>query len=130
MNLEQAKQLRKRLLYLEGMIVSNTREYIWKIMIGPKDEGQFQLFRTLVDPSRPMDPRTIIKPYASEELSVYVFCKIEGVIVCQDYLTFLAANELDWMERNIKMPALSALSATSRPKTTLQTRVQSTENKV
>jgi len=98
MNFEQAQLLRQRLQYLEGLFAGKTREYIWKIMIGPESEDLLELFRNMVDPTRPIDPRKILKPFMMEELSVYFFLKTGGMIICREYGEFLLAND-------IKMPA-------------------------
>ena len=94
MNLEQAEQLRNKLLYLEGLIAWNTREYIWKVIIGPEDPGQIDQFRDLVDLSIPFNPRAILQRFRREELSVYFFLKIKGSLICREYREFLSANDL------------------------------------
>jgi len=94
MNLEQAQQLRKKLLYLEGLIAWNTREYIWKVIIGPQDHRQMDRFRDLVDPSTPFNPRTILQSFHREELSVYFFLKSRGSLLCRNYEEFLSANDV------------------------------------
>jgi hypothetical protein len=94
MNLEQAQQLRQRLIFLEGLISWKSREYIWKVLIGPLNRQQLDHFRDSVDPALPFDPRAIIKPYLREELSVYFFCKNKGYIICREYEEFLLANNM------------------------------------
>jgi hypothetical protein len=94
MNLEEAQQLRQRLLYLEGLIAWKSREYIWKILIGPLDRRQLGDFRDSIDPFTPFDPRALLKPYLLEELSVYFFLKNKGCIICREYDEFLSANNM------------------------------------
>ena len=94
MNLEQAQQLRNKLIYLEGLIAWKTREYIWKVIIGPEDRGQIERFRDLVDPSVPFNPRVILQHFRREELSVYFFLKTKGNLICLGYREFLSANDL------------------------------------
>ena len=94
MNLEQAQQLRKKLLYLEGLIAWNTREYIWKVIIGPADPQYMDRFRDSVDPLVPVDPRAILQPFRRGELSVYFFLKLKGSLICREYREFLSANEV------------------------------------
>ncbi|HVU53709.1 MAG TPA: hypothetical protein VHD83_01585 [Puia sp.] len=95
MNMEQAQQLRKKLLYLEGLIAWNTREYIWKVVIGPQDQQLLERFRGLVDPAVPFNPRAVLRHFRREELSVYFFCKIKGNLICREFREFLAANDLE-----------------------------------
>lgn len=95
MNLEQAQKLRKKLLYLEGLIAWNTREYIWKVIVGPQDLLLLNQFREMVDPSVPFNPRALIQPYRREELSVYFFLKMKGNIICREYREFLIANNVE-----------------------------------
>jgi hypothetical protein len=95
MNLEQAQQLRKKLLYLEGLIAWNTREYIWKVIVGPQDQLLMDRFRETVDPLVPFNPRTILQPFRREELSVYFFLKIKGSLICREFREFLIANNVD-----------------------------------
>jgi hypothetical protein len=95
MNMEQAQQLRKKLLYLEGLIAWNTREYIWKVIIGPQDSLLMDRFRDLVDPSVPINPRAILQPFRREQLSVYFFLKFKGDLLCREYREFLAANNVE-----------------------------------
>jgi hypothetical protein len=92
MNLQQAQLVRKKLLYMEGLIAWNTREYIWKVIIGPKDRRHLDYFRELVDPSIPIDPIAILQPFRQEELSVYFFLKARGIIICREYQEFLSVN--------------------------------------
>jgi hypothetical protein len=94
MNLEQAQQLRKKLLYLEGLIAWNTREYIWKVLVGPEDRRLLDSFRSLVDPCTPINPKAILQPFRREELSVYFFLKTKGLLICREYREFLSANNL------------------------------------
>jgi len=94
MNLEQAQQLRQRLIFLEGLISWKSREYIWKVLIGPLNRQQLDHFRDSVDPAIPFDPQAIIKPYLREELSVYFFLKNKGYIFCREYEEFLLANNM------------------------------------
>jgi len=94
MNLEQAQELRNKLIYLEGLIAWITREYIWKVIIGPEDGGQIDQFRGLVDPSIPFNPRVILQQFWREELSVYFFLKTKGNLICREYREFLSANDL------------------------------------
>ena len=98
MNLEQAQQLRVKLLYLEGLIAWNTREYIWKVIIGPEDRDLVDQFRNLVDPSIPFNPRIILQHFWREELSVYFFLKTKGNLICREYREFLSANDLSMAE--------------------------------
>src|SRR5689334_16218799 len=95
MNLEQAQQLRQKLLYLEGLIAWNTREYIWKVIIGPEDGSHMDQFREMVDPAKPINPRLIMQSFRREELSVYFFLKSKGFITCREYREFLSANDVD-----------------------------------
>ena len=94
MNLEQAQLLKKKLQYLEGLIAWNSREYIWKVVIGPKDLGLIDQFMGLVSPSIPIDTGTILRSFGQEELSVYFFLKTKGRVVCREYREFLSANDL------------------------------------
>lgn len=94
MNIEQAQQLRKKLLHLEGLIAWNTREYIWKVLVGPEDRRHMDSFRDLVNPSIPVNPKAILQPFWREELSVYFFLKTRGRLICRDYREFLTANNL------------------------------------
>ncbi|MDO6429697.1 hypothetical protein Q4E93_03835 [Flavitalea sp. BT771] len=94
MNLEQAQQLRNKLLYLEGLIAWNTREYIWKVVIGPEDRGKIDQIRDLVDLSVPFNPTAILQRFRRDELSVYFFLKIKGNLICREYREFLSANDL------------------------------------
>jgi hypothetical protein len=94
MNLEQAQQLRKKLLYLEGLIAWNTREYIWKVIIGPEDRDQIDQFLELVDLSTPFNPTAILQHFRREEFSVYFFLKSKGNLICREYREFLFANDL------------------------------------
>lgn len=94
MNLEQAQQLRKKLVYLEGLIAWRTGEYIWKVLIGPEDRQKFEIFRCAIDPGKPIDPHTALAPYLREELSVYFFLKKRGALLCRNYEEFLAANHI------------------------------------
>jgi len=98
MNLEQAQQLRVKLLYLEGLIAWNTREYIWKVIIGPEDRDLVDQFRNLVDPSIPFNPRIILQHFRRDELSVYFFLKTKGNLICREYREFLSANDLHMAE--------------------------------
>ena len=95
MNLEQAQKLRTKLLYLEGLIAWNTREYIWRVVVGPKDKLLMDRFRELVDPTVPFNPKAILQPFRREELSVYFFCKIKGDLICREFTEFLTANNLE-----------------------------------
>jgi hypothetical protein len=95
MNLEQAQNLRTKLLYLEGLIAWNTREYIWKVIIGPQDKLLMDSFRESVDPFLPFDPRAVLQPFRLNELSVYFFCKTKGDIICREFKEFLLANDLE-----------------------------------
>ena len=95
MKLEQAQQLRNKLLYLEGLIAWNTREYIWKVIVGPQDSLLMDRFRTLVDPEIPFNPRAVLQPFRREELSVYFFLKIKGDLICREYREFLSANNVE-----------------------------------
>ncbi|MBN8851141.1 MAG: hypothetical protein BGO55_28425 [Sphingobacteriales bacterium 50-39] len=95
MNLEQAQKLRKKLLYLEGLIAWNSREYIWRVVIGPQDQLLMERFRELVDPAVPFNPRTILQPFRREELTVYFFLKIKGNLICREFKEFLTVNELE-----------------------------------
>jgi len=103
MNLEQAQKLRTKLLYLEGLIAWNTREYIWKVVVGPKDKLLMDRFRELVDPTVPFNPRAILQPFRREELSVYFFCKNKGYIVCREYEEFLLANNMPLAGRDYRL---------------------------
>ena len=94
MNFEQAQLLRNRLIPLEGLFAWKTREYIWKVLIGPEGSDLLDIFRNMVDPTRPLDPRKIVKPFMMEELSVYFFLKTGGVIICREYGEFLLANDM------------------------------------
>ena len=94
MTLEQAQLLRKKLLYLEGIIAKNTREYIWKVIIGPKERGLMDHFQSLVNPSAPIDPQTILQAFRQEELSVYFFLKTKGTLICREYREFLSSNDV------------------------------------
>jgi hypothetical protein len=94
MNLEQAQQLRQKLLYLEGLIAWNTREYIWKVVIGPEDRDQIDQFRDMVDPSAPFNSMAILQHFRRQELSVYFFLKTKGNLICREYREFLFANDL------------------------------------
>jgi len=98
MNLEQAQKLRMNLLYLEGVIAWNTREYIWKVVIGPQDQLSMERFRKSVDPSVPFNPRDVLLPFRLEELSVYFFLKIKGSLICREFREFLTANDLETPE--------------------------------
>ena len=95
MNLEQAQRLRKKLLYLEGLIAWNTREYIWKVVVGPQDLLLMDRFRKLVDPMVPFNPKNVLQPFRREELSVYFFLKIKGDLICREFREFLIANDLE-----------------------------------
>ena len=95
MNLEQAQRLRKKLLYLEGLIAWNSREYIWKVVVGPQDQLLMDRFRELVDPAVPFNPRAILQHFRREELSVYFFLKIKGNLICREFREFLTANDLE-----------------------------------
>jgi hypothetical protein len=95
MNQEQAQKLKNRLLYLEGLVAWNTREYIWKVVIGPQDPDLMNSFRDRVDPRVIFDPRAVLEPFRGEELWVYFFLKTKGNIVCREYKEFLTANELE-----------------------------------
>lgn len=94
MNIEQAQQLRKRLLYLEGLIAWKTREYIWKVIIGPEAPQHRDHFLDLVNPSVPFNPLPILQFFRREELSVYFFLKLNGNLICQGYSEFLSANDV------------------------------------
>jgi len=97
MDLKQALQLRKKLLYLEGLIAWNTREYIWKVIIGPADQRHLNHFRVLMDPTAPTNPQAILQSFLQsfpqEELSVYFLLKTKGDLVCREYQEFLSAND-------------------------------------
>ena len=95
MNLEQAQRLRKKLLYLEGLVAWNSREYIWRVVIGPQDQQMMDRFRELVDPTVPFNPRTILQPFRREELWVYFFLKEKGNLICREFREFLTANDLE-----------------------------------
>jgi len=92
MTLEHAQLLRKKLLYLEGLIAWNTREYIWKVIIGPKAPGHMDHFRGLVNPSAPIDPQAILQPFRQEELSVYFFRE------------FLSSNDMQVADGDLLCP--------------------------
>jgi len=108
MNWEQAQKLRQQLIYLEGLIAWNTREYIWKVIIGPEDSRHMERFRDLVDPGKPVNPRLILQAFRREELSVFFFLKAKGFIICREYREFLSANDISAndIEVDEKMPAL------------------------
>jgi len=110
MNLEQAQQLRSKLLYLEGLIAWNTREYIWKVIIGPEDICHRERFRGMVDPCKPINSRLITQSFRPEELSVFFFLKTKGFITCREYLEFLSANDLDPGGRSISSASLALRS--------------------
>jgi hypothetical protein len=95
MNLEQAQKLRKKLLYLEGLIAWNTREYIWKVVVGPQDQLSMDRFRESVNPMVPFNPRDVVQPFRREELSVYFFLKLKGNLICREFREFLTANDLE-----------------------------------
>jgi hypothetical protein len=94
MNIEQAQQLRKKFLYLEGLIAWSTQEYIWKVIIGPEDRRYMDRFRDSVDPSIPLNPLAILQPFWLEELTVYFFLKTKGNLICREYREFLSANDM------------------------------------
>ncbi|MBN9381605.1 MAG: hypothetical protein J0H74_12610 [Chitinophagaceae bacterium] len=98
MNLEQAQLLKRRLQYLEGLIAWNSREYIWKVIIGPKDPRHWEHFRSLVNPSFPIDPGAILQPFRQEELTVYFFLKAKGQLICREYREFLFSNDLQVLD--------------------------------
>lgn len=106
MNLEQAQQLRQGLMYLEGLISWKSREYIWKILVGPLDRRLLDRFRDSIDPTVPFDPKTLIKPYLLEELSVYFFLKNKGHIVCREYEEFLIANNMQIAGKDYRLLTL------------------------
>ncbi len=54
MNQEQAQLTREKLLYLEGIIAWETREYIWKVVIAPADKREIRDFAASVDPAKPL----------------------------------------------------------------------------
>lgn len=95
MNLEQAQRLRKKLLYLEGIIAWNTREYIWRVVIGPQDPLSMERFQRLVDPAVPFNPKAVLQPFRRDDLSVYFFLKHKGAIICREYKEFLPDNNLE-----------------------------------
>lgn len=103
MNLEQAQQLRQTLVYLEGLISWKSREYIWKILVGPMDRRLLDRFRASIDPCIPFDPKALIKPYLLEELSVYFFLKNRGFIICREYEEFLVANNIQAAGRDYRL---------------------------
>ena len=103
MNLEQAQQLRQRLICLEGLIAWKSREYIWKILIGPVDRRLLERFRNSIDPGVPFDPKALLKPYLLEELSVYFFLKNNGCITCREYEEFLVANNMQVAEQGRRL---------------------------
>jgi len=103
MNFTDAQQLREKLLYLEGLFAWKTREYIWKVMIGPENRQLLELFKSTVDPTRPLDPRKIIKPFMLDELSVYFFLKSGGAITCREYGEFLSANDIRVGEKDCSL---------------------------
>jgi len=107
MNLEQAQQLRQKLLYLEGLIAWNTREYIWKVIIGPEDGIHMDRFRGMVDPARPFNPGLIMQSFRRDELSVYFFLKSKGFITCREYREFLTANDVDLIDSRYVASAFS-----------------------
>lgn len=94
MNLEQANEVRKKLMFLEGVFAAKTREYIWKVLIGPEKEHLIEAFKAMIDLTKPIDFRKVVKPFATEELSVYFFLKKEGRIVCRHYKEYLEENDL------------------------------------
>jgi len=104
MTLEHAQLLRKKLLYLEGLIAWNTREYIWKVIIGPKAPGHMDHFRGLVNPSAPIDPQAILQPFRQEELSVYFFLKTKGSLICREYREFLSSNDMQVADGDLLCP--------------------------
>lgn len=93
--MEQAQGLRNRLLYLEGLIAWNTREYIWRVIIGPQDQSLVERFRMMVDPCVPFNPRVVLQVFRREDLSVYFFLKVKGDLICREYREFLTANDLE-----------------------------------
>ena len=95
MNLEQAQRLRKRLLYLEGLIAWNTREYIWRVAVGPVDPLSMERFQDSMDPAVPFNPKAVLQPFRRDDLSVYFFLKYKGAIICREYKEFLASNSLE-----------------------------------
>ena len=107
MNLEQAQRLRQQLLYLEGLIAWNTREYIWKVVVGPEDRRHMERFRELVDPFNPVNPRLIMQSFRREELSVFFFLKTKGFIICREYREFLVANGVGLAESGYAARILS-----------------------
>jgi hypothetical protein len=103
MNLEDAQQLRQRLICLEGIIAWKSREYIWKILVGPLDRRKLDHFRVGIDPTVPLDPKALIRPYLLEELSVYFFLKDKGSVICREYEEFLLANNMQFSGRDNRL---------------------------
>jgi hypothetical protein len=103
MKLEDAQQLRQRLMCLEGLIAWKSREYIWKILVGPLDGRKLDHFRGAIDPTIPFDPKALIKPYLLEELSVYFFLKNKGIVVCREYEEFLLANNMQFSGKDNRL---------------------------
>jgi hypothetical protein len=93
MNQEQAQITRKKLLYLEGIIAWETREYIWKVVIAPAGKEEIKHFAALVDPAKPFDPKKLAQ-MCSGELSVYFFLKRDGEISYMEYEEFLYLNNI------------------------------------
>ena len=103
MNLEDAQQLRQRLMCLEGLIAWKSREYIWKILIGPLDRRKLDRFTEAIDPTVPFDPWALIKPYLPEDLSVYFFLKNKGTVICREYEEFLLANNMQFSGKDNRL---------------------------
>ena len=93
MNQEQAQITRKKLLYLEGIIAWETREYIWKVVIAPAGKEEIKDFAASIDPTKPFDPKNLAQK-CSGELSVYFLLKRNGEICYMEYEEFLYLNNI------------------------------------
>jgi hypothetical protein len=94
MYIEEAAKIRENLVCFEGMISRKTHEYIWKVLVAPSTKKQLAEFALAIDPCRPHCSKTALKPYLSDDLSVYFFLKKDGKIVCMEYKEFLSLNGL------------------------------------
>lgn len=103
MNLEQAKMLQGQLVYLEGIVAWITREYIWKVLIGPEDPVRLKKFEQGIDPCVRLNEEALVKPYVDEELSVYFLLKKNGNLVCRNYESFLLANHIGMINADLQL---------------------------